>query len=389
MSHFSIRKFISPKTSQEPSAPQPQTAREAKPSKSHGFMGALEGLAARRHKVHPEPVHEQRPRVALPAMARPEPGAAFQRQQAFKSPPQREAPSMPPRREAPAMSVRTPPQATARTQPQTMARAQPHPTPRHDAPMRASLQSAGRTSAPYVSAPAPRRAEAAEVRQAHAPVASEVQELQGMLQELEVLMAASNKKNYQLQTKVFDAETDEEEDAAQDELDEFKKGRTELIATRNAVQDRLKFIAAPLANDMVQTLMQLSKFSAPQPSGGSMRDAIRGNVDALRQHGGLLGKRDELLATQQDLRKSLERGTFNGLPPAELRQIRDLARMDVGAKLGEVSELKTKVDQTEKRLAAMGGGGLFSGIATTAAERRRAQEQELRAAQDALDNGYR
>ncbi len=383
MSHFSIRKFISPKTSHEPSAPQPQTAREAKPSKSHGFMGALEGLAGRRHKVHPEPVHDQRPRVALPTMARPEPGAAFQRQQAFKSPPRREAPAMPPRREAAAMPPRREaPAMPARTAPQVMAR--------HDGPVRTSLQAAGRTSAPPVAAPAPRRAEPAEVRhQAAAPVASEAQELQGMLQELETLMAASNKKNYQLQTKVFDAETDEEEMAAQQELDEFKKGRTELIATRNAVQARVKFIAAPLANDMVQTLMQLSRFSVPQPSGGSMRDAIRSNVDTLRQHGGLLGKRDELLATQQDLRKSLERGTFNGLPPAELRQIRDLAGLDIGAKLGEVSELKTIVDRTEKRLAAMGGGGLFNGIATTAAERQRAQEQELRAAQDALDNGYR
>ena len=65
------------------------------------------------------------------------------------------------------------------------------------------------------------------------------------------------------------------------------------------------------------------------------------------------------------------------------------AGLDIGAKLGEVSELKTIVDRTEKRLAAMGGGGLFNGIATTAAERQRAQEQELRAAQDALDNGYR
>ena len=399
MSHFSIRKFISPKTSQEPSAPQPQTARESKPSKSHGFMGALEGLAGRRHKVHPEPVHEQRPRVALPTMARPEPGAAFQRQQAFKLPPRREAPSMPPHREAPsmpphreapAMPARTAPQPTGRMHPQSTTRTQPQPTARHDAPVRTSLQSAGRTSAPHVAAPAPRRAEPAEVRHpATAPVASEAQELQGMLQELETLMAASNKKNYQLQTKVFDAETDEEEMAAQQELDEFKKGRTELIATRNAVQARVKFIAAPLANDMVQTLMQLSQFSVPQPRGGSMRDAIRSNVDTLRQHGGLLGKRDELLATQQDLRKSLERGTFNGLPPAELRQIRDLAGLDIGAKLGEVSELKTIVDRTEKRLAAMGGGGLFNGIATTAAERQRAQEQELRAAQDALDNGYR
>lgn len=377
MSNFSIRKFISPKTSHEPSAPQPQTAREAKPSKSHGFMGALEGLAGRRHKVHPEPVHEQRPRAAVPTMARPEPGAAFQRQQAFKAPnmpPRREAPALPPRREAPAMPAHPRPQATAR----------------HDGPVRTSLQSAGRTSAPHVAAPAARHAEPAEVRrQAPAPVASEAQELQGMLQELETLMAVSNKKNYQLQTKLFDAETDEEEMAAQQELDEFKKGRTELIATRNAVQARVKFIAAPLANDMVQTLMQLSKFSAPEPSSGRMRDAIRSNVDALRQHGGLLGKRDELLATQQDLRKSLERGTFNGLPPAELKQIRDLARLDVGAKLGEVSELKTKVDQTEKRLAAMGAGGLFSGISTTAAERQRAQEQELRNAQDELDNNYR
>jgi hypothetical protein len=210
-----------------------------------------------------------------------------------------------------------------------------------------------------------------------------------MLQELEARMVVSGKKNYQLQCKVMDAETDEEEIAAQRELDEFKKGRTELIATRNAVQARVQFIAAPLGNDMVQTLMQLSKFSAPQPSGGSMRDAIRSNVDALRQHGGLLGKRDELLATQQELRKSLARGTFNGLPPAELRQIRHLARLDVGAKLGEVGELKTVVDRTEKRLAAMGAGGLFNGISTTAAERQRAEEQERRAAQDALDNGYR
>lgn len=360
MSNFSIRRFISPKTSHEPSAPQPQTAREAKPSKSHGFMGALEGLGMRRHKVHAEPVHEQRPRAALPPQARHEPGAAFQRQQAFK---------MPPRREAPAMPTRTPPQATAR----------------HDGPVRAS-----HTSAPHVVAPPPRRDEPAQVRrQAPAPVSAEAQELQAMLQDLEARMVVSGKKNYQLQCKVMDAETDEEEIAAKRELDEFKKGRTELIATRNAVQARVQFIAAPLGNDMVQTLMQLSKFSAPQPSGGSMRDAIRSNVDALRQHGGLLGKRDELLATQQELRKSLARGTFNGLPPAELRQIRHLARLDVGAKLGEVGELKTVVDRTEKRLAAMGAGGLFNGISTTAAERQRADAQARRDEQDALDNGYR
>lgn len=205
-------------------------------------------------------------------------------------------------------------------------------------------------------------------------------------------MKVLDRKNYELQSAP-EGKTPEAEAKIERDLAAVKQERKELLALRKSIQVRLDFIDKPTANELVQTLMQLGQVKGPRQTdsqiGSAQGDVIRSNKNALRQQAHLLDKRDELIYTQRQVRQALERGTFNGLPPAELKQMRDLAALSIDKKLGQVGDLKEMVRQTDQQLKAMGVGGLFDGIQTTPEERARAEEEKRRADQEAWDNGYR
>jgi hypothetical protein len=372
MGKISFNKLFKTPGSPRPAEPKTTPDKESPASRPQGFMGALGGLRRRPVKVHPEPARADSPTMSRPQTATPT--MSGRPPSVHSGPPRRPPPTLPPRQASPGRRMDAP---VAAQRPQTPPQAAKPQRPVH---------------APVAKPQSPVHAQAAKPQrpvQAPAPVAKrdEVAELHVMLAELEELMAKSNKENYRLQVAVSMAETDEEEDAAQAALDAFKPGRAELIAVRKDVQARLAFVNNPKAHESVQRLMQLGNARGPLRSGGQ-RDIIVGNRDALRRDGVLLERRDELLAAQAEVRKSLANGAFDGLPKNDLRDMRALAALDVDAKLGEINELKATVRETNKQLEAMGAGGLFGGISTTPQERARMKEKREQDDQDALDNGY-
>jgi len=233
----------------------------------------------------------------------------------------------------------------------------------------------------------PQRAERAEVHPNSRPAGSELAKLNSLLQDVEKAMAESNKKNYKLQTAVSFG-TPQEASAAKKELKTFKGERAELIKLRNDLKSHIDFVTNPKANKNVQSLMQLAQIDGPQQPLG--RREIRSNINQMQQLDSLMGKRDELIATQQQVRKSLDNGAFNDLPKAELAQMRSLANLNIDQKLSSQSAIfKEVVDRTEKRLNAMGGGGLFKGTPSTEKQLESMMQDELQKAQDAMENGYR
>jgi len=233
----------------------------------------------------------------------------------------------------------------------------------------------------------PQRPERAEVHPNSHPAGSELAKLNSLLQDVEKAKAESDKKNYQLQTAIS-LGTPQEVRAARKELKTFKGERAELIKLSNDLKSHINFVTNPKGDKNVQSLMHLAQIDGPQQPSG--RHEIRSNINQLKQLESLMGKRDELIATQQLVRKSLENGAFNTLPKAELAHMRSLANLNVDQKLSSQSAIfKEVVDRTEKRLNAMGGGGLFKGTPSTAKQREMMMQSELQKAQDAMDNGYR
>jgi hypothetical protein len=226
----------------------------------------------------------------------------------------------------------------------------------------------------------------------HTPVQSEQHtSVLGMLRDIDEMLKGPSKERHQLMMKLdFDSDdlTDEQISELESRLDQVNERRDELIAARKEALSLINFLTKPASFPQVQSLMQLSDVHGLQHS-GSQRDMIQGNMTQLRQHRHLLGQHEELLAAQAQIRKTLQSGGFSGLAAAELKQMQQLADLDVNKKFAQLSELDDVVSRTNQQLQRMGAGGLFQGVATTQAERNSADEEERRRAQEASDNGYR
>ncbi|KQW01217.1 hypothetical protein [Rhizobacter sp. Root1221] len=173
-------------------------------------------------------------------------------------------------------------------------------------------------------------------------------------------MKVLDRTNDELQTAP-EGETPEAEAKIERDLAAVTRERKKLITIRKNVLVQLDFIEKPAANEMVRTLTELTKVNGPQqtdsPLAGVQNAVIRGNKKALRDQAHLQGKRDELISTQGQVRQALKSGAFNGLPPDELEQMRELATLNIDSKLEQVSQLKEMVRQTDQKLKAMGAGG--------------------------------
>ena len=226
----------------------------------------------------------------------------------------------------------------------------------------------------------------------HTPVQSEQHtNVLGMLRDIDEMLKGPSKERHQLLMKLdFDSEdlTDEQISELESRLDKVNERRDELIAARKEALSLINFLTKPTSFPQVQSLMQLSDVQGLHHS-GSQRDMIQGNMTELRQHRHLLGQQDEMLAAQAQIRKTLQNGGFSGLAAAELKQMQQLADLDVNKKFAQLSELDDVVSRTNQQLKRMGAEGLFQGIATTQAERDFADEEERRRAQESSDNGYR
>lgn len=345
-----------------------KSSQEPKP-KSHSFMGgALSALTGRRasSKVHPEPMQQQEPqrRVSLPTS---------RRTQSYGHQPVASTPTHKPAQHA-----------VGREQP---TRAQLFGTP-------------AKTS----------RAESlARLDQAHAnldnlgmrpprqPVQQPVRSEQHtkvikFLADIDEMLKGPSKERHQLLMKLDYGDevlTGAQIEEFQARLGEVNKRRDTLIAARKEGLALIDFFTKPTSFPQVQLLMQLNEVQGPLQEAANQRDMIRGNMAQMRQHRNLLGQREELLEAQARVKKTFDEGGFSGLPPAELKQMKQLANMDVNEKFADLEDLDGVVKRTNAALEAMGGGKLFQGRPTTKAERD-ADDRADRERDEAIrDNGYR
>lgn len=235
--------------------------------------------------------------------------------------------------------------------------------------------------------------------QAHSPAASkrpltpaaETQKLVALLSEVDGDLKISDKKNYGLQVKVFES-SGPEQAQAEKALAAHKAQRGELIGLRNQIRARITTLNLPQAQKLAQGLERLAQVEGPRQTdsrnGSVQGSVIRSNFKAMEQHGGLLGKQDQLVAARQQLRDMMKSGMLDGLPPHEFSGFLKLAKMDVGAQFGKLHDLEHMVVQTEAQLERLGGGGLLRGVETTPQERAAAREAELSSHAEAMRNGY-
>jgi hypothetical protein len=353
---------LNPFSSRSSHASSTEKSSQESKAKSHDFMGgALSGLRPRTSaKVHPEPMQaqEHQRRASLP------------------------------------MSRRTPSHGHQQFVPQQAARdARPAHAPMFGTPARLTrseqLNRLDRAPGDFASTKLPAQPQRPPI---HTPVQSEQHtSVLGMLRDIDEMLKGPSKERHQLMMKLdFDSDdlTDEQFSELESRLDKVNERRDELIAARKEALSLINFLTKPASFPQVQSLMQLSDVHGLQHS-GSQRDMIQGNMTQLRQHRHLLGQHEELLAAQAQIRKTLQSSGFSGLAAAELKQMQQLADLDVNKKFAQLSELDDVVSRTNQQLQRMGAGGLFQGIATTQAERNSADEEERRRAQEASDNGYR
>lgn len=386
MSKFSIRKIFSHRGSQAPGTTQSAaTQHQAPQGKSH-FLGGFHGLRSRGSQVASEPTLSPRvdaSKLAAHAPAGPAPSTfSFGGHHKAASSPQ-------PAQNTVRATTGFHGASSSEPLSTNVHRPSPAAVPR-DASPRESRAPRGPSQA---SAPAARPVQREAERPAapRAAVSSEFKELRAGLEDIGARMKVLDLENFKLQTAPEG--TPQQEAAIEKRLGVVNEERMNLIAMRKLVQTRLAFIEQPSSNPLVQSLIQLADVKGPAQMGGHLAVAqgeiIRANKAALREQGGLLDQREDLIHAQQQVRKALSSGAFSELPPSEQSQMRKLARLDIGEKLSLVDDLKEMVRQTEGQLRAMGGGGLFDSIPTSPKERAAMRQEALRRDQEAWDNGYR
>jgi hypothetical protein len=176
--------------------------------------------------------------------------------------------------------------------------------------------------------------------------------------------------------------------------------RDKLLAEVRHQRSELASFYQPRAEKLAASLRELASVQGPQridvggliritPDGEAFVDpAAKANRDHLRDHAHLRGKEQTLARDRDRLRRLLGTGVLDGLPPAQLAELKQLAAMDMAQQFARLERLADSVQHRDAELRKRTSGGFVHSVPTTAAQRAEAERARLQAAQDALDNGY-
>jgi hypothetical protein len=184
-------------------------------------------------------------------------------------------------------------------------------------------------------------------------------------------------------------------------LGKLENLREKLLSEISHQRSELASFYQPRAEKLAASLRELASVQGPQridvggliritPDGQAFVDpAAKANRDHLRDHAHLRGKEQTLARDRDRLHRLLGTGVLDGLPPAQLAELKQLAAMDMAQQFARLERLADSVQHRDAELRKRTSGGFVHSVPTTAAQRAEAERARLQAAQDALDNGYR